>query len=250
MNQSERQRDQYERIHDEYAQHYYDSASMEYRKRFIFAPLLDGLDLSRLSIADLACGDGHNSTIIRDLFPSARLHGFDISPTACESYRALVGSPASECDLLATTTSSERFDAAVIVGGLHHLVSDLGRALKNIHAMLKPKGLLLMVEPNKDYFLNSLRLFWYRYDKYFEHETEGPIDLAGLSEEYADLFQVEWSKYFGGPAYFTILNSLVFRMPPIIKGYIAKPMMQIDRVYDALPGKRPFPAFLARLRRV
>jgi SAM-dependent methyltransferase len=243
------QREHYEQIHDDYARHYYDSTSMEYRRRFIFDRLLDGIDLNGKSVADLACGDGHNSLLIRERFPTVKLQGFDISPTACESYRSLVGSPAYDCDLLGVLPTDEKFDAAIVIGGLHHLVNGLDTAMNNIARMLKPGGILLIKEPNSRYFLNSVRMLWYRKDRFFEEDTEAPLELRRLASDYSSIFQLDWSKHFGGPAYFAIYNSLVLRIPVWIKPWIARPLMALDYLYDRLPGERLFPVFLARLHR-
>ena len=48
--------------------------------------------------------------------------------------------------------------------------------------------------------------------------------------------------YFGGPAYFLIYNSLVMRVPLSIKRYVAPPLFWAETAWNALPGKRPFPA--------
>ena len=81
----------YEALHDAYEAHYYDAPSMEYRHRFIYSPLLSGLDLHHASVADLACGSGHNSLALRSYFPQLRTVGYDISETACRNYRQRVG---------------------------------------------------------------------------------------------------------------------------------------------------------------
>ena len=51
------EKDHYERIHSDYARHYYDQTSMAYRRRFIYDHLLAGLDLNGKRVADLACGN-------------------------------------------------------------------------------------------------------------------------------------------------------------------------------------------------
>ena len=51
---SDRQRVHYEEIHDEYEAHYYDRHSLRYRERFIFAPILNQIDLNDCDMLDLA----------------------------------------------------------------------------------------------------------------------------------------------------------------------------------------------------
>lgn len=246
---STRQRVHYERIHDDYEAHYYDDTSMRFRERFIFDVLFRDLDLNGKDVADLAAGSGHNSLALRNRFPTARVTGFDISPKACDSYRRLVGADAHQLDLTADNPPDSRFDAALIVGGLHHCVVDLPATFRTISGLLKPGGLLLMHEPNQQFFLEALRHLWYRTDRYFDAETENALDhgqiLALADSEFAPID----CTYRGGPAYFLILNSLVFRVPTRAKRYLAPPLFVLESLYNRLPGKFLFPTFTARWRK-
>src|ERR1043165_8421722 len=89
----------YASIHESYGAHYYDASSMAYRRTFFFEPLLAGIDLSGRRVADVASGSGYNSLILREMFPTIRLEGFDISETACADYTRLLGAPAHQVDL-------------------------------------------------------------------------------------------------------------------------------------------------------
>ncbi len=51
---SDRQARHYDRILSDYDRHYYDAQSSAYRERFIIGPLVEGLDLNGLEVADLA----------------------------------------------------------------------------------------------------------------------------------------------------------------------------------------------------
>jgi hypothetical protein len=57
-------------------------------------------------------------------------------------------------------------------------------------------------------------------------------------------------KYLGGPGYFLILNSMVFRLPRPLKKALSRPLSVVDAGYNMLPGTPLFPYFLARWRRV
>jgi len=97
-----RQKDHYERILTAYDSHYYDKWSIRYRDEFIFGPMWDRFDLNNKFIADLA-------------------------PSACVNYRRNTGFAARECDLTMPMELVAEFDAAMVVGGLHHCVADLGQ---------------------------------------------------------------------------------------------------------------------------
>ncbi len=246
---SQRQKHHYERIHDDYTDHYYDRQSMAYRDRFVYRPLFEGLALDGKCIADLACGSGQNSNELLRYFPGAQLTGFDISARACADYRQNLSRPAIETDLTKACGHKQRFDAALIVGGLHHCVADLPSALKNIADILKPGGHLMMMEPNADFLLEGARRLWYRHDSYFDAETEHALShdrILDLAEPYFRAIDV---KHLGGPGYFLVLNSLILRMPKRVKAAMAQPLMAFDAAFNQLPGRRLFPYFLARWQR-
>jgi cyclopropane fatty-acyl-phospholipid synthase-like methyltransferase len=112
------------RILSDYDRHYYDRYSLAYRERFILQPLLEGIDLRGKQVADLASGSGETSLFLLRAYEGIQLTGFDNSPAACRRYREHVGRPGHEIDLTSGIYDGERFDAAVIIGGLHHCVAN------------------------------------------------------------------------------------------------------------------------------
>ena len=248
---SDRQAQHYDRILSDYDRHYYDAQSTAYRERFIIGPLVEGLDLNGLEVADLACGSGETSLSLRRRFPAIRTTGFDISPRACETYQAKVERPCQVLDLTQPQDGLEpRFDAAIVMGGLHHCVADLDRTFSNIAALLKPAAPLMFFEPNRDYFLQFARDLWYRVDGYFDAATEDGLAHGDLLRRAGAAFTPERVRYFGGPAFFLIYNSLVFRIPHGLKRAIAPPLMAMEAGFNALPGKQLFSSFTARWRRL
>ena len=243
------QRDHYNAIHDEYDAHYGDESSLEYRRRFFLDPLLEGLDLGGLDVADLAAGSGYTTKELLARYPSVKPVGFDISDEACRAYEAATGCPAHRIDLTRDVQLDRRFDVAIVIGGLHHCVSGLDKVLQNVGGLLKPGGLFLMVEPNRDCWLEPLRRAWYRRDKYFEASTEAALSHDAILRSADRLFEGMSVTYAGGPAYFLICNSLVLRVPRNLKPVMDRPLLQLERWFNALPGRAPFPFFIARWRR-
>ncbi|MEM9557332.1 MAG: class I SAM-dependent methyltransferase [Acidobacteriota bacterium] len=240
-----KQKAHYEAIHDDYEAHYYDATSAEYRRRFIHDPLFEGLDLNGKTVADLASGSGLNSVLLRERFPGAEVVGFDISEPACEAYRQRTGSTSYELDLMAGSDPGVRVDAAMVIGGLHHCVSNLKGTFRTIANLLEPGGLLLMMEPNKKYLLEAPRNFWYSQDPYFEADTEAALsheEIAGLA---AGWFRPRRVRHLGGPAYFLIFNSLIFRVPIALKPVIAPALFLSESLCNLLPGRFLFPYFIA-----
>ena len=245
----DRQARHYDRILSDYDRHYYDAESNAYRERFILGPLVDGLDLNGLEVADLACGSGETSLFLRRRFPGVLLTGFDISPRVCETYRARVDRPCHQIDLTQRQAIEPHFNAAIIMGGLHHCVADLDMALGNVAALLKPSAPFLMFEPNREYVLQFARDLWYRLDRYFDAATEDGLAHDALLRRAGRAFAAERVRHFGGPAFFLVYNSLVFRMPQGLKRTVSPPLMALEDAFNRLPGKRLFSSFTARWRR-
>lgn len=239
----------YETIIDGYDAHYYDPWSMRYRDEFIYARLWAGLDLDGRRVAEIASGSGHNSLALMRAFPTARVEGFDISATACARYRAATGAAAHEVDLTRPMAPMAPFDAALVIGGLHHCIADLPRTLENIAGLLKPGGVLMMTEPNSRYALETVRRLWYRLDKTFEADSEAALDHDALAALATAWFEPIDVRYYGGPAYFAVLNSMILRIPVRAKPWLSPPLLAIERWWDRLPGKLPHDMFLARWRR-
>ncbi|MEH2622374.1 SAM-dependent methyltransferase [Bradyrhizobium sp. AZCC 1719] len=246
---SSRQKQHYADIHDAYEAHYYDASSMRYRSRFIYDWLFDRIDLSNASIADLACGSGHNSLAVMERFSGVRTVGFDISEPACASYQRTTGNAAQVLDLTRPAEIKEQFDGAIVVGGLHHCVMDLGQTLRNIAAMVKPGGHLLMMEPSADFALNVVRDKWYASDKYFDAPTEQALSHDAILKQASPYFEGEAVRYFGGLAYFLILNSLIMRVPLGAKPVLWPIVKPIEVALGGIPWSGMYPCFLAKWKR-
>ena len=243
------QKAHYEAIHDAYEAHYYDAPSMAYRDRFIYGPLVKRLDLSKASLADLACGSGHNSAAARRYFPGIRTTGYDISEAACHDYVARTGRPAHVMDLTVLQEPQEVHDAALVIGGLHHCIADLGVTLRNVARMVRPGGHFMMMEPNDDFLLSVVRRIWYRRDRWFEADSEAALKHDEIAAQAAPYFTPERVTYFGGPAFYLILNSLIMRVPLGAKPALQHALFPLEQAYNLLPGRKPFAAFLAVWRR-
>ncbi len=251
MTESERQKAHYEAIHDDYEAHYFDAPSMEFREQFIYDVLFEGIDLEGKRVADLASGSGFNSKALKERFPTAETVGFDISARACEAYRRVVGGESYELDLTKGEVPEGvgEFDVAMVIGGLHHCVVDLRATFDTIAKLVKPGGWLLMYEPNEEYLLESARKLWYKFDRYFDADTERALDHADIARIASEHFTPADCQFMGGPAYFLIYNSLITRIPRAQKERVASRLFDLERLYNRLPGRRWYPYFIARWHR-
>ena len=199
---SKSQKEHYEFIHKDYGKHYYDQSSMAYRDRFIYKLIFVGLDLNGKDVADIAAGSGNNSTALKRRYPCVRLTGFDISSKAIKQYRENVGTSAFQQDLTKPMKQKFEFDVVMVFGGLHHCANDLRRVFENISGLLKPEGMLLMWEPNRECFLEWLRQIWYRKSRFFQEDTEEAIVHDDIISMASSLFEVMDLRYMGGAGIF------------------------------------------------
>ncbi len=238
------------KIHDDYSSHYFDKISIIYREKFLYNLLFDGENLNNKDVAEIACGSGFNSLYIKNRFPLVKITGYDISTPACQDYKKIVGSEAYVWDLTKERINSKKYDYVIVIGGLHHCIENLDITLKNINSMLKENGILIMFEPNKNYFLDLARKLWYKLDKYFDYETEDSLDHKKLINSQKKYFSLKKIDFLGGPAYFLIYNSLIFRFPLFLKKSISPFLFFIEKIYNKFPFELMFPAFVAKWKKL
>ena len=80
------QQQHYDEIGAEYHAHYSDSASLEYRWRFIYEPMFAGLNLRNMRVLDAMCGSGQTTEFL--LEKQAIVTGLDISREVIHSFRS------------------------------------------------------------------------------------------------------------------------------------------------------------------
>lgn len=238
------------RIHEKYFKHYYDKQSIKYRRRFIYSEIFKSENFNNKLIAELASGSGFNSCEILEKFPNAKLTGYDLSPLACNDYKRLVKADAYVWDITKEKINSRKYDYVIVFGGLHHCINALDTTLKNIFEMLNEDGKLIMVEPNKKFLFDFVRGLWYKIDNYFEANTEDSLDHSKLLNIHKDKFKLESIKYFGGPSYFFIYNSLILRLPIFIKPLISKLLFSFEKIYNKFRYEWMFPAFVAKWKKI
>lgn len=247
-----KQADHYNRIIEAYDEGYFDEFSVKYREMFIYGPLFHGLDFSDKTLLEIGCGSGLNTKWLKTRYPTLRCYGVDVSEKAIERYHLY--NPESEGFVFDLTKSGpvldRKVDYCLGIGVLHHCVKDLGTTIDNIHSSLEDNGHLLLFEPNGYGLINTIRNIWYRFDDLFDEENEKALGVGDISRYIDGKFEIESVNYFGGVAYFLILNSSALRIPLAIKRILFPWVMALEKLLSIFNGKYVSPAYLLKLRKI
>lgn len=233
---SERQQQEhYDEIAADYEAHYSDEWSLEYRRRFIYDPMFEGIDLSGMEVLDAMCGSGQTTSYL--LTRGAKVTGLDISNEVLDQFQERwPETKVVKRSLLDSGLPDNSFDCVSVVGGLHHIHPEMKAAVREIHRVLKPGGYFCFMEPHTGSFPDVIRRVWYRFDRFFS-DNEAAIDITRMQRDFADRFTLRRAKYQGNIAFLLVLNSLIFRIPASSKKIFAPSLMKVEPVINKLQTK-------------
>ena len=237
MNEAElQQREHYNRIIAEYEAHYDDRWSQEYRRRFLYDPLFAQVPLQGARVLEAMCGSGPTTAYLKE--KGARVVGLDISDESVAMYRQRWPDGEAHCaSLLDSGLPAGSFDVVMILGGLHHLPPRVHEGLDEIHRLLRVGGHFVFGEPHAGSFPDVVRRAWYRMDHMFA-DNEQAVDLDDLERYTTGRFRVRMRRYVGTVAYLLVLNSMILRVPRVLKGVVARPLMAAEALLSPLNGRR------------
>jgi len=117
----------------------------------------------RLKVLDLGCGAGFGTkAVFQNLtsdLPALDIVGLDVSVTAVEKYSLVTGLNGRTGSVIETGFQDNHFDLILFDDVIEHLVeTDL--AIREIHRILSPDGLLLMSTPNLASWFNRIALLF------------------------------------------------------------------------------------------
>lgn len=223
------QRQHYNRIAADYEAQYGDPDGLTYRQRFLYEPMLAGLDLERRSVLEALSGSGHATGYLLTN-KKALVTGLDISEEAIESFKKRWPQCQAICaPITESRLPDESFDCIVVVMGLHHLHPNLSEALREIHRLLRKGGFFCFTEPHRESAFSSLRALWYRHDPLFA-ENEEALDIEALKREFESLFEFGMEQHVGSVAYLLVLNSMIFRVPLWLKRIYSPALMRLEQM--------------------
>ena len=140
--------------------------------------------------------------------------------------------------VLETGIPSDSFDVVTVIGGIHHTPPYEIEAIEEIHRILKPRGHFCFMEPHSESIAEVFRKTWYKYDPLFA-KNEAAVSMKRLHSEFADRFDFKSEQFLGNVGYLLVLNSMVFRIPPVIKRAYSPVLIAGERLLNRVLGK-PF----------
>lgn len=232
---SEIQREHFNRISETYITSRSNPKHLAYKAlmwEYIFKKLEQHMRLDESALGlDAMCGNAEVADQFCDRFPGLRMHAFDYSDEMVASAKAAVRNPVHvyQQDVLAIEHEN-KYDFAVLIGGLHHVPHKVDVAMRNLHKALKPGGLFINLEPTHNNFLwRWVRERIYKKNDLFEESTEEGFRLKDYNRLLADSnFDVAYQFYPGLLGYILYYNPDAF--PALNKGSvgIAKKLCKMD----------------------
>jgi len=241
----EAQRTRYDIEASFYEEHHGHELNQLYRDVFVRNLVFD-FDMKGKTVLDGMCASGIETGFL--LSRGALVTGLDISPKNIDIYKKW-GCPSYLSSIHQTDFPNKSFDVVYIFGGLHHVFPLLDETLREVHRILKPGGVFVFVEPNKDTFVNKFREIWYKMDNRFQ-DDEQSISYTTLVNRYCGSLFSEDAVYYGGNiAYILIEQSLILRTPKCIKELIYPIVFFLERTIGAV-GIAPKLFFAARWKKI
>ncbi len=209
----------FDSISEQYLDHYNDPDSIYYRKKYIYDPMIRGMNVDDKVVLDAMCGSGQISEFLYPL--QCTLHGLDLSEKQTALYKKRF--PLAHVhahSIVKTPFPDNYFDLIFLFGGLHHVHPHVKTVVAEIFRIVKPGGYFIFGEPHACSIVDKARQVWYKTDGFFM-ENEAAIDYVRLTRDFSCYFDVVGTEYFGNFAYYLIYNSLILRVPLSVKKIIS-----------------------------
>lgn len=129
-------------------------------------------------ICDVGCGSGQWLGLMRKAYPTAKLHGFEISEETAKVARGVANADVRSGDFFDNGWESSTFDFITFWDVLEH-VPDPTKVLREVERLLKPNGIAVIIVPNFNCFYSKVfKQFWWAllYDQHLHHFAPKPID--------------------------------------------------------------------------
>lgn len=237
MDATERkQKELFDNKADLFDAHYSDKYTEEYRRKFVYTPMIEGLDLKGKKVLEAMCGSGQATPFF--LEHGAEITGLDISEKLIESFEKKFPQCTAICtSIFDNGIPDNSFDVVSIIAGLHHLHPRVDECVEEVFRILKPGGHFIFMEPQSGSLPDIFRKVWYKIDRSYFEENEGSVDINHLKKRFKGRFEYTRTKHTGFLAFLLVYNSYVFRMPLKWKKYYSPALLAVDKLVEPLQGK-------------
>ncbi|NNL89727.1 MAG: class I SAM-dependent methyltransferase [Marinicaulis sp.] len=132
-------------------------------------------------ILEPMCGSGEGLEILTSVFSKElQYEGFDYSEDVVAAAKLRAGK-IWQADVTKFVPDRDDYDAAILIGGLHHVPDHAGRVVRNVSRALKPGGIFINFEPTNGTVLHRLiRERIYCANDIFDEETERAFSVSQL----------------------------------------------------------------------
>ncbi len=246
---SERQREHFNRIEDNYEKAVNDPKARYYRKlvyrQFFKDTTIEKMMKSgkKIVVLEAMCGDGMGRRVLKGLYKGADLdyEGFDYSDEMVREAQKKYPDLTFKKQDVNKFESDKKYDVIILLSGLHHIPRTAGAVMKNMYHYLKDGGCFISVEPTYNIrFAGFLGDRVYKHSSLYDSESERRFCFKYLNSIFLDAgFKIENQFYPGLLAY---LLWWFNPYPKILKlgslGLVKKLYRFEHRLYENAIGKK------------
>jgi SAM-dependent methyltransferase len=204
-------------------------------------------------VLEAMCGAGDALGILLDNnIPVSTYHAFDYSITMAEAARCSISNVATRhnhtllskgifvADVLKYNVTYQ-YDLIIVLGGLHHVYHDVGRALTRLVDVLRPGGLFLNFEPtHNNIVMRIIRSQIYKRNSFFDTDTESGFDFEQYNKQMSDSGLILLGQVYSGLALYCLLYNpdAFWPFPPIPKTLLKIIFEMESRLYHTSVAKK------------
>jgi len=161
-----------------------------YNRRITLDYLRPGLQKENASYMDVGCSSGYMIEDVMSAYPGALVCGCDYFPAGLKQFHKRVpGIPLFQADITRAPAGESLFDAISCLNVLEHIQDD-SAALRSMHAMLKPGGLLALTVPLGPGLYDMFDEIHYHVRRYTLGEMREKLQAAGFEIRFSNALGV------------------------------------------------------------
>ena len=230
MDKTERQRQHFNSIAEEYYQARRGEKHLQYKHR-LFHYALDGLKVEgrKAAVLEPMCGYGEGREIVEKyISEDIDYEGFDYSDVLVRKINdAFPEIKVFVQDVTRYHPEPDSYDIIILIGGLHHVPDSAKDVVKHLCRGLKEGGIFINFEPTSNNpFIKLARDIIYKRNHLFDEKTERAFTLREYNKMFEDAgMKIERQLYPGLLGYVMYYNPDAF--PILNRGTVRT----VDRIF-------------------